>query len=62
MFMYTDPFNRATLSDIKYKLLLNDPEEFWKIFEKKPSAEFKDLVRKMLLRKVSERITIDGIK
>jgi RAC serine/threonine-protein kinase len=55
-----DPFDPSDQNDKSYERLLNKPGKFW-VFKKKTSAEFKDLVRKMLLREVSERISIEDI-
>lgn len=57
------PFKRAKPSDQYYSMLEESPARYWNVFSALHlSAEFKDLIEKMLAEEPTERLTVEQIK
>ncbi|CAD8193389.1 unnamed protein product [Paramecium pentaurelia] len=64
MVIRSAPFKTSKSTDPYYSLLKNNKQSFWKIFSEiaDSSAQFKDLIEKMLDENPLKRITIEQIK
>lgn len=60
----TAPFNRASFTDVRYALLMNDPERYWRNIERSAdiTEEIKDLLKSMLSDDTQNRLSLEEIK